>query len=317
MIVRAEVLDVHIKNRVIDTTVGRVIMATIHAPVEGMPFVNGVLKKKRSAAAHPVRRTCNYGQRKDRARTLDAAQGSRFQVTRRRRGISISIDRPRHSRRQGRARSSSRATKTVLAVEKQYVSTAPSRTASATTRSSTIWHRRDRAAWPIRHDSRACRAIGLKSGRLQPDLHHGRLRRPRIEAAASSARRHARSDGSSPSGEIIENADHQRTSVKVSRCLQYFISTHGARKGLADTALKTADSGYLTRRLVDVVAGRHHFRSTTAETFGRHRRSGAIIESRRQSSSLCATASSAASASGRCPRSVRRASVIVAAERRR
>ena len=34
--------------------------------------------------------------------------------------------------------------------------------------------------------------------------------------------------------------------------LEYFISTHGARKGLADTALKTADSGYLTRRLVDV-----------------------------------------------------------------
>ena len=39
--------------------------------------------------------------------------------------------------------------------------------------------------------------------------------------------------------------------------LEYFISTHGARKGLADTALRTADSGYLTRRLVDV-AGRHH-----------------------------------------------------------
>ena len=36
------------------------------------------------------------------------------------------------------------------------------------------------------------------------------------------------------------------------RSLQYFISTHGARKGLADTALKTANSGYLTRRLVDV-----------------------------------------------------------------
>ena len=34
--------------------------------------------------------------------------------------------------------------------------------------------------------------------------------------------------------------------------LEYFISSHGARKGLADTALKTADSGYLTRRLVDV-----------------------------------------------------------------
>ena len=34
--------------------------------------------------------------------------------------------------------------------------------------------------------------------------------------------------------------------------VEYFISTHGARKGLADTALRTADSGYLTRRLVDV-----------------------------------------------------------------
>ena len=34
--------------------------------------------------------------------------------------------------------------------------------------------------------------------------------------------------------------------------LEYFISTHGARKGLADTALRTADSGYLTRRLIDV-----------------------------------------------------------------
>ena len=42
------------------------------------------------------------------------------------------------------------------------------------------------------------------------------------------------------------------TSVKVYRVLQYFASTHGARKGLADTALKTANSGYLTRRLVDV-----------------------------------------------------------------
>ncbi len=34
--------------------------------------------------------------------------------------------------------------------------------------------------------------------------------------------------------------------------LEYFISTHGSRKGLADTALRTADAGYLTRRLVDV-----------------------------------------------------------------
>ena len=42
------------------------------------------------------------------------------------------------------------------------------------------------------------------------------------------------------------------TSEKGSRCSSIFISTHGARKGLADTALKTANSGYLTRRLVDI-----------------------------------------------------------------
>ncbi|MDJ0881222.1 MAG: DNA-directed RNA polymerase subunit beta' [Gammaproteobacteria bacterium] len=54
-----------------------------------------------------------------------------------------------------------------------------------------------------------------------------------------------------PDGSIIENAitANFREGLDV---LQYFISTHGARKGLADTALKTANSGYLTRRLVDV-----------------------------------------------------------------
>ena len=54
-----------------------------------------------------------------------------------------------------------------------------------------------------------------------------------------------------PSGEIIETpiVSNFREGLTV---LQYFVSTHGARKGLADTALKTANSGYLTRRLVDV-----------------------------------------------------------------
>ncbi len=54
-----------------------------------------------------------------------------------------------------------------------------------------------------------------------------------------------------PSGEIIE------TPIKANfreglTVLEYFSSTHGARKGLADTALKTADSGYLTRKLADI-----------------------------------------------------------------
>src|SRR6202044_548915 len=53
-----------------------------------------------------------------------------------------------------------------------------------------------------------------------------------------------------PSGEIIEQpiTSNFREGLNV---MEYFISTHGARKGLADTALKTADSGYLTRKLVD------------------------------------------------------------------
>jgi len=54
-----------------------------------------------------------------------------------------------------------------------------------------------------------------------------------------------------PSGEIIE-APIQANFREGLKVLEYFISTHGARKGLADTALKTANSGYLTRRLVDV-----------------------------------------------------------------
>ena len=55
---------------------------------------------------------------------------------------------------------------------------------------------------------------------------------------------------SGQAGEIIENpiVANFKEGLTV---LEYFISTHGARKGLADTARKTADAGYLTRRLVD------------------------------------------------------------------
>jgi DNA-directed RNA polymerase subunit beta' len=59
------------------------------------------------------------------------------------------------------------------------------------------------------------------------------------------------SKSGSTGGEIIENPILSNFKEGLS-ILEYFISTHGARKGLADTALKTADAGYLTRRLVDV-----------------------------------------------------------------
>ena len=54
-----------------------------------------------------------------------------------------------------------------------------------------------------------------------------------------------------PSGRIIPCAIRSNFREGLT-ALEYFMSTHGARKGLADTALRTADAGYLTRRLVDV-----------------------------------------------------------------
>ncbi len=94
--------------------------------------------------------------------------------------------------------------------------------------------------------------------RAEPGLHHDGLRRPRQQAAGPAALR-ARGLMAKPSGEIIERPipSNFREGLTV---LEYFISTHGARKGLADTALKTADSGYLTRKLCRRRAGRHHHR---------------------------------------------------------
>ncbi len=80
-----------------------------------------------------------------------------------------------------------------------------------------------------------------------------------------------------PSGEIIETpiTANFREGLEVQH---YFISTHGARKGLADTALKTADSGYLTRRLVDVaqdvIIHEHGLRHARRHRSSRDRRIG-------------------------------------------
>jgi DNA-directed RNA polymerase subunit beta' len=93
---------------------------------------------------------------------------------------------------------------------------------------------------------------------IQSGVHDGRFRRPWFEGADSPVGRDARPDGQAAEedhragvGEIIETpiTSNFREGLSVQ---EYFISTHGARKGLADTALKTADAGYLTRRLVDV-----------------------------------------------------------------
>lgn len=82
-----------------------------------------------------------------------------------------------------------------------------------------------------------------------------------------------------PSGEIIETPiiANFREGLTV---LQYFISTHGARKGLADTALKTANSGYLTRRLVDVA------QDTIITEYDCHTPDGIVVSSLVESSEI-------------------------------
>ena len=100
----------------------------------------------------------------------------------------------------------------------------------------------------------------------QLGLHDGPLRRPWL---AGQIKQLAGMRGlmAKPSGEIIETPiiSNFKEGLTV---LEYFNSTHGARKGLADTALKTANSGYLTRRLVDVAQDASSSRSTAAPRNG-------------------------------------------------
>ena len=95
-----------------------------------------------------------------------------------------------------------------------------------------------------------------------------------------------------PSGEIIESPiiSNFKEGLDV---LEYFNSTHGARKGLADTALKTANSGYLTRRLVDVAQDVDHPRDAIAAPSDGIRMR-AIIDAGQVVASLGDAASSAA-----------------------
>ena len=109
-----------------------------------------------------------------------------------------------------------------------------------------------------------------------------------------------------PSGEIIETpiTANFREGLTV---LQYFISTHGARKGLADTALKTANSGYLTRRLVDVAQDASSPTTTARRsTASRSARSTRAARSSSRSASVSSVASRSRTSSIRSPTSSRR-----------
>ncbi len=229
-----------VNNQFINTTVGRVILNS-KLPQE-MPFINGLLRKK--GQTHLV----NYCYLRFGLETtvgmLDSVKDLGFLYATKA-GISIGIDDlivPLD-----KAILVRQAEKEVIDVEKQYQEGA------------------------ITHGERYNKVIAIWSNvtdsvsdemfqAMQQEDKEGEHFNPIYMMADSGARGSKqqirqlsgmRGLMAKPSGEIIESpiTANFREGLNV---LQYFISTHGARKGLADTALKTADSGYLTRRLVDV-----------------------------------------------------------------
>ncbi|PYX31735.1 MAG: DNA-directed RNA polymerase subunit beta' [Acidobacteria bacterium] len=230
---------VHYEREFLNTTVGRAILND-HLP-EGMPYINGLLKKK------GIGQLVNYGYLRFGLETtvkmLDEIKSLGFRYATRA-GLSIGIDDmviPDNKRTLVRD-----ADKQVIAVQQQYLDGAI-----------TNGERYNKVIeiWSAITEKVADEMFGQmqkadKEGALNP-----------IYVMADSGARGSKQQirqlsgmrglMAKPTGEIIETpiTANFREGLTV---LEYFISTHGARKGLADTALKTADSGYLTRRLVDV-----------------------------------------------------------------
>ncbi|MEM9407532.1 MAG: DNA-directed RNA polymerase subunit beta' [Acidobacteriota bacterium] len=237
-IVHAEVEN--LDNKVVETTVGRVILN--QALPDELPFVNGLLKKRGLQALVGY---CFIKHGNDlTVKMLDDIKEITFAYATRA-GISFGFDDmviPGNKQE-----ILERANDDVVEIERQ-------RSAGVITAGERhnkiidIWHR------VTEHVSEemfnAIKDVEAETNEFNP-----------ISLMADSGARGSREQVrqlagmrglmSKPSGEVIETAitANFREGLSV---LQYFISTHGARKGLADTALKTADSGYLTRRLVDV-----------------------------------------------------------------
>ncbi len=230
---------VEYSNQFISTTVGRAILND--ALPEGMPYVNGLLKKK---GIGQLINYCylNLGLEVT-VKTLDRVKDLGFTYATRS-GLSVGLDDMVIP--DSKYTVVADAEKQVINVQQQYLDGA------------------------ITNGERNNKVIQLWSGVTErvADEMFGNMKKADKEGAmnpvyimADSGARGSKQQirqlsgmrglMAKPSGEIIETpiTANFREGLTV---LQYFISTHGARKGLADTALKTADSGYLTRRLVDV-----------------------------------------------------------------
>jgi DNA-directed RNA polymerase subunit beta' len=229
-----------VKSKIINTTVGRVLLN--ESLPKGMPFVNGLLKKK--GLQQLVQKTyLDFGLEKT-VDMLDSLKNLGFTYATRS-GLSIGIDDliiPGNKQQLVQD-----ARNEVIKVEQQYLEGAI-----------TNGERYNKiiAVWSEVTEKIADEMFGEMADMDRS----GKSFNPVYIMADSGARGSKqqirqlagmRGLMAKPSGEIIEApiTSNFREGLTVQ---QYFISTHGARKGLADTALKTADSGYLTRRLVDV-----------------------------------------------------------------
>ncbi len=233
--------DAHeVKGKIINTTVGRVLFN--ESLPKGMPYVNGLLKKK--GLQQLVQKTyLDFGLERT-VEMLDSLKNLGFTYATRS-GLSIGIDDliiPANKQQLVQD-----ARNEVIKVEQQYLEGAI-----------TNGERYNKiiAVWSEVTEKIADEMFGEMGDMDQS----GKFFNPVYIMADSGARGSKqqirqlagmRGLMAKPSGEIIEApiTSNFREGLTVQ---QYFISTHGARKGLADTALKTADSGYLTRRLVDV-----------------------------------------------------------------
>ncbi len=229
-----------VKGQVINTTVGRVIFND--SLPKATPYVNGLLRKK---GLQQLVQYCylRFGLETT-VHMLDAVKNLGFSYATRA-GISIGIDDliiP-----EGKEKMVGGAQKEVLEVEKQYLDGAITN-GERYNKVISIWSSvTEKVADAMFKEMERQDKEGIEFNPIYIMADSGaRGSKQQIRQLAGMRGLMAK-----PSGEIIENpiTSNFREGLTV---LQYFVSTHGARKGLADTALKTADSGYLTRRLVDV-----------------------------------------------------------------
>ena len=238
------------ETKLTDTTVGRALLSEILP--KGLPFsnINKALKKKEiSRLINTSFRKCGL---KETVVLADKLLQSGFKLATRA-GISIAIDdmlvpKEKHT-------VIDRAEKEVKEIEQQYVSglvTAGERYNKVVD----IWGKAGDEIGKKMMDHLKVETVKDRHGKDVVQESFNSIYMMADSGARGSAAQIRQLAGmrglmAKPDGSIIETpiTANFREGLNV---LQYFISTHGARKGLADTALKTANSGYLTRRLVDV-----------------------------------------------------------------